>query len=158
MTDEPEQVSQIKINRIFTYLYVDLCRRLIYQDFECEGCEKNWPSQRDHVCCILSEYEIFNQHYDDIKNRVDFELFHQLHGWLAEIACIPISLEITQSINQLINMSSENICSMNMRIEGATDKDDIRITELVQDLSERIVECLPLDFEIYPWLKDYLRD
>jgi len=38
-SDEVEMVGRAKIHHLLTYLYVELCQRMIFRNFHCEGCE-----------------------------------------------------------------------------------------------------------------------
>ena len=71
ITDEVEAVGRIKVRLVLTFLYGDFCVRKVYDRFHCEGCQKGWPSQNDHECLLLSEEEIFEKGYDDVRTRIN---------------------------------------------------------------------------------------
>ncbi|KAK3745933.1 hypothetical protein QZH41_003069 [Actinostola sp. cb2023] len=95
VSDEVEVIGRVKVRQVLTYLYAELCQRSIFDKFHCEGCEQNWPSQRDHECCIRSEEDIFDSYYVDsgsgakrLKRKAPKHLFKQVDLFLNGIQVI----------------------------------------------------------------------
>ena len=76
VTDEPEEVGRIKVRRTLMFLFTELCFNEAYKKFVCEGCQEGWPSQRDHECCLRSEYDIFDSYYEDVKSDIDLDMMY----------------------------------------------------------------------------------
>lgn len=108
VTDEVEQVTQVKLKRFLTYWYVELCKRQVSNKFECEGCEKYWGSQRDHECCLKSEEEIFDGLYDDVKYEVPLDTLRDVCRQLTVATEIPMTAEWSLFISRLRNMSAQS--------------------------------------------------
>jgi len=70
------------------------------------------PSQRDHECCIRTEYEIFNDHYDDVKQEVDIDMLIDLCGQFTKLADIPMTQEWRDFVLNLPSMSAYTTCSI----------------------------------------------
>ena len=157
LIDEPEQVSRSKIKNILTYVYANLCQKLVLEDFQCEGCEKEWPSQRDHLCCILSDFEIFNFHLDEVKNKVDIDFLFGLCSLMEDISSIPPCNDLSEWINQLKETSANSICSTCRSMERVCD-DEERVVELVHKWCEQYEDTKSLELEMsdLSWLKHYL--
>lgn len=111
VTDEVEEVIRAKIHSLLTYLYAELCHRNIYQKFQCEGCESNWSSQKDHECCIKTENEIFYQFFTEIKNEVHLDMLQELCELFFKLADLPLPQESVSYINTLADKPPHVVCA-----------------------------------------------
>ena len=53
--------------------YACLCNEALWNVIPCEGCEFNWPSQKDHMCLVLADDEekAWIYYYDEAMQCVD---------------------------------------------------------------------------------------
>ena len=108
-TDEVEMIGRVKVRLVLTFLYGDFCVREVYKHFYCEGCDKNWPSQKDHECLLLSEEEIFESGYDDVRTRINLEVLCQLCERFTKLAGIPMTTEWETFLTKLTKVSARTI-------------------------------------------------
>ena len=61
------------LSSILNLSYACLCDEAIWKSIECEGCEFNWPSQRDHLCMAFwnREEDAWLYYYDEAVQVVD---------------------------------------------------------------------------------------
>ena len=108
-TDEVEAVGCVKVRLVLTFLYGDFCVREAYNQFHCEGCEKHWPSQNDHECLLLSEEEIFERGYDDVRTRINHNAFLKICRKLNKMADIPMTPNWETFIKSLFKASAHTV-------------------------------------------------
>jgi len=130
ITDEVEEVGRVRVYKVLTYLYAELCQRSIFNKFQCEGCDENWPSQRDHECCIRSEEDIFDSFYDDVKNDVDLEMLHNLCVPFTKLVGIPMTTEWNEFISNFPGMSTHIVFTIWQDMMHSWE-DDLIITDFV---------------------------
>lgn len=156
ITDEVEQVARVKIRHFLTCWYAEICQRKVYLEFQCEGCEKYWCSQRDHECCLKTEHEIFEDHYDDIKNEVSLDMLHEVCEQLTKAADIPMTSEWDLLICQLANMSSHLTCTLWLEMVNA-DGEEEKMYDVIKNLCNCMDGSSQLDSELFSWFIEYLQ-
>jgi len=155
VTDEVVQITRVKLRLFLTYWYVELCRREIYGKLACEGCEKNWCSQRDHECC-KNEYEIFEDRYEGIKNGIPFDVLREVCRQLTISSEIPMTPEWDSFIHGLRNMSAHAACNLWIEMLNAEDEEDT-MCNVISNICDAMNNEKQLDRELFFWLLDYLR-
>ena len=154
--DEVEQVVHSKLKNFLTSLYVEICQRKIFKVFTCEGCEMNWPSQRDHECCLKSEQVIFGCFYDDIKNEVSLETIRDICEQSAKVAGILMLSELTDFIDQLPCMSSHRVANLWIEMNRAVGENK-KVYEHAMNICNFIKNPLELNWELFSWFMQYLK-
>lgn len=152
--DEVEQVVCSKLKKIIGYLYAEICQRKIFEVFTCEGCEMNWPSQRDHECCLKTEREIFDGFYDEIKNNVSVEMLRDICEQSVKVAGIPMSSELTDFINQLPSMSSCRVADLCLEMILGENK---KLYRHAMNICNFVKKPLELDWELLFCFLQYLK-
>ena len=136
--DEVEKVGRAKVRKVIQFLFAEVCYRKALDKFHCEGCAKDWPSQRDHECCLRSPYEIFDKHYDDVKQRVNLHALKNLCKLFGELADIPITLEWNQWIESLPNQSSYTVYWFWQTLRECSDDVNEAIVDFVDMLCDNM--------------------
>jgi hypothetical protein len=108
VSDEVEMVGRVMLRQVLEFLYVELCQRHVVKRVKerCEGCEMNSPSQGDHDCCMMSEREQWDCHYDDAKGLIDLEMIRDLCVQFTRLIDIPMTSEWDDFIFNLSNINS----------------------------------------------------
>jgi hypothetical protein len=80
-----------------------------YEELTCEGCEHEWPSQLDHVCCMQEDFhdlakKKWQEYLDFVKSNANIHYFtHRLAD-----ACMGMGVEITRTPRYLLNKCLED--------------------------------------------------
>ena len=107
VTDEVEAAGRAKVRLVLTFLYGTLCIRKVFHNFHCEGCEKRWPSQRDHECYLQSVEEIFENGYDDVQ--INLQLLLDLCKGFLNLLDLPMTSKWVTFINELPKVSARTM-------------------------------------------------
>ena len=134
VTDEVEKVGRTKVRKVIQFLFAEVCYRKAFDKFHCEGCDKDWPSQRDHECCLKSPYEIFDEYYDDAKSRVNLDAVENLCKVFCKLPNIPMTPEWNTFVEALPNQSSHTVYSFWEEMKDSCDHLDIVIVDFVDML------------------------
>lgn len=108
VSDEVEMVARAKIQQVLEFFYVELCRREIKKLLPkgCEGCEKHWPSRRDHVCMMTSNDELWLLYFEDVKNMINLDMIQDVCTNLVRLIEVPMSSELEAFVFNLPSMNS----------------------------------------------------
>lgn len=123
LTDEVEQVVRVKIHRVLTYLYTELCKRKIFERAKHIGSRG-----------IYSDYELFEKFYADIKNDVCVEFLLDLGKAFFDIHVLPMPQESFNFIKRLPKASPHavyRLCN-----ELMFDEEDTML-KFIHDLCDR---------------------
>ena len=138
VTDEVEAVGGLKVRKVLTFLYAELCYKKAFKKFHCEGCEKDWPSQRDHECCLKSGQEIFDEFYDDVKDSISLESLNNFCKMFSKLVNIPMTPEWGDFIQSLPNRSSYSIYAIWEDMTNSCENMDMVIVDFVEMLCNSI--------------------
>ena len=116
VSDEVEMVMRAKIQQVLKFFYVELCRREMIKQLmkDCEGCEKDWPSQWDHTCCIINDDDFWTYYFDDAKSTIDLSLIREVCANLVKLVEVSSSSEWEDLVLSLPSMNT----SVAMMIAG----------------------------------------
>ena len=156
VTDEPEAVGRIKLHRTLILLFAELCFRNANQKFVCEGCENHWPSQTDHECCMKSEYDIFADHYDDVKNDTDLNMLGELGALFAQLVDVPMSSDIHKFIEELPQESSKSIYLFRQEMDDSWEWGDFVTMRCVQMMCDTLQNNIPWKSEIFEEFEEFM--
>jgi len=155
VTDEVEQVTCAKLKLFLTYWYVELCKREIYGNLVCEGCEMNWCSQRDHECC-KNEYEIFEDRYEDVKNEIPFGILREVCRQLTISSEIPMTPEWDLFVYGLGDMSAHTACNLWIEMVNGVDEEE-KVYDVIMNICDAMNNEEEIDRELFFWFLAYLR-
>lgn len=158
ITDEVEVVGRAKVCRALTHLYTKLCMNRVFETFRCEGCENDWPSQRDHECCIRSEEDIFHSHYDVIKNEVNLETLCEVCEQFLRLVDQPMTQEWSDFILNLPNRSATSVYSFWQEMDHTWDTNDFVIMDFVNMMCQTMQNKEAWDSDIYQNFVSFMMD
>ena len=108
VTDEVQMVGRAKLRQLLEFLYVEVCRREMMKKLteECEGCENDYPSQRDHACMMTNDQDLWTFFFDDVRNSIDLDRIRALCVQFVKLVDIPMTDEWDDFVFNLPKMNS----------------------------------------------------
>jgi hypothetical protein len=100
------------LSTILQLSYACLCNEALWKVFPCEGCEFNWPSQKDHRCMPLTdeeEQEIWFYYYDEAMQCVDSDRVWSLAQEVSHMLEFNIHPSWKTYINELHKQSRTSV-------------------------------------------------
>ena len=74
-----------------------------YEEIQCEGCVQSWPSQRDHECCMNTDFipnreQNRTEYLKNVKNEIN------IHWFTLELVsrCVQQQIEVTRAPRYLL--------------------------------------------------------
>lgn len=143
LTDEVEQVARVKIHRVLTYLYTELCKRKIFERAKQIGSGN-----------IHSEYELFQTFYPDIKSELNVECFMDLSQTLFDIHALPMPQESISYIKRLSKASSHAVYTLWNELMYEEEDTMFEFIKDLCDIHEGLKETLSMD--LISWFMKYV--
>jgi len=131
-TTERAFLSEL-ISSILNLSYASLCNDAIWNSIECEGCQKNWSSQKDHWCMILcnEHEEAWYYYYDEALKVVSSHNVWNVAREVAEMLEINIHPSWRNFINELYKLPRTTTYLMNYQIESFANESDTRVNQIL---------------------------
>jgi len=125
------------ISRILQLSYATYCNEIIWGSLECEGCEKNWPSQKDHWCMILAddEEEAWYYYYDDATEKLGQNLVWNRAQEVAQMLEIQIHPSWKSYIPELYKLARTTVYLYFYQIRMYADPSSSYTNSIIQVLA-----------------------
>ena len=75
------------VSNILKLSYTLCCEEKLFKILgsSCEGCKMNFPSQKDHLCLMYEEEEVWNLYYDEAIQTVDWNQVWDLASRVCQV-------------------------------------------------------------------------
>lgn len=124
-----EQDGEVKVRKVIQGLFAAVCHRRASR--HCEGCEKDWPSQRDHECCLKSPEEMLEKYYPP---KVNLDPLKNLCRLFCKLPNIPMTPEWDTWVEALPQQSAHAVYTFWGEMRDSWDPLDQAIVEFVDML------------------------
>lgn len=135
--DEVEIAERTFLLELLPYIlqlsYASLCNDAIWNSIKCEGCEFNWPSQKDHLCMTLwdDEEDAWYYYYDEAIQVVDSNRVWEL---AQQVATCRLDILIHPSwknyIDELYKQPRTSVYLTYFQIQCLGDQNDDRVDSI----------------------------
>ena len=129
-----------EFHEVLTYIYVEFCtRKRKPMAFMCKTCYCNWCEEEKHDFDSKKVCQVFGEDYNDIKNGIDMQMLHNLCELLFDFIDQPRPEESITFVNELLNKSSDEICSLHKELVNIGEKEHLspNIKAFVEEVYDR---------------------
>ena len=118
--------------------YACLCNEALWNSVECEGCEFNWPSQKDHKCLMLAddEEDIWFYYYDEAMQCIDSNRVWRLAKEVAFMLEFDIHPSWKAYIDELYKQSRTSVYLSYHQIKLLADINDKWVNQIMTVLCQ----------------------
>ena len=135
--DKEKAFLEELITAILRFSYACLCNETLRETVNCEGCDFCWPSQRDHLCMLLTNdpEEAWFYYYKEASESVEPS---SIWEWAQDIAFM-LDFKIHPSwssyIVELYKLSRSKVYSTYQEIQRFANIDDQPIVQILKVLN-----------------------
>jgi hypothetical protein len=124
------------LSSILQLSYACLCNEALWNSVECEGCEFNWPSQKDHLCLILADEpdDVWFYYFDEAIQRVQSSRVWRLAKEVAFMLEIEIHPSWMSYIPELFKLPRTTVYLTYYQIERLADINDKWVNQIMEVL------------------------